>query len=162
MDKTFKLNVNNQFDFQITHNESKELDAVPTSKDFYHVLNENIPYRVEVIKEDFYNKTYEIRVNNGVYKVKISDALDTLISEMGFELALSQDIRFIEAPMPGLILEINVRESQEVFKDDPLLILEAMKMENIITSPRDGVIKSISVKTGDAVDKNHLLIEFES
>ncbi len=63
--------------------------------------------------------------------------------------------------MPGLILDINVKVGQEVQENDALLILEAMKMENIITSPRNGIIKSVSVKNGDAVEKNHLLIEFE-
>ncbi|MCL4126550.1 UNVERIFIED_CONTAM: hypothetical protein GTU68_064554 [Idotea baltica] len=63
--------------------------------------------------------------------------------------------------MPGLILEINIAVGQEVKENDSLLILEAMKMENILTSPRDGIIKSISVSKGDAVEKNQLLIEFE-
>ena len=51
---------------------------------------------------------------------------------------------------------------QEVKEDDALLILEAMKMENVLTAPRDGVIKSISASKGDAVDKGELLIEFEA
>ena len=63
--------------------------------------------------------------------------------------------------MPGLILDIHVKEGQEVKEDDALLILEAMKMENVLTSPRDGIIKSISVSKNDTVDKNQLLIEFE-
>jgi biotin carboxyl carrier protein len=63
--------------------------------------------------------------------------------------------------MPGLILEINVVVGQTVKENDPLLILEAMKMENSFLSPRDGVIKSIAVIKGDAVDKGQLLIEFE-
>jgi biotin carboxyl carrier protein len=67
----------------------------------------------------------------------------------------------IKAPMPGLILEINVAEGAEVKENDALLILEAMKMENVLNSPRDGVIKSISVAQGETVDKNALLIEFE-
>jgi biotin carboxyl carrier protein len=63
--------------------------------------------------------------------------------------------------MPGLILEIRVKEGDAVSEDSPLLILEAMKMENVITSPREGVIKSISVKVGETVDKKQLLISFE-
>jgi len=63
--------------------------------------------------------------------------------------------------MPGLILEINVEVDQEVNENDTLLILEAMKMENVITSPRSGIIKSISVNKGEAVEKNQLLIEFQ-
>jgi biotin carboxyl carrier protein len=63
--------------------------------------------------------------------------------------------------MPGLILDINVTEGELVAEDTPLLILEAMKMENVITSPREGVIKSITVKKGDTVDKKQLLISYE-
>jgi biotin carboxyl carrier protein len=80
---------------------------------------------------------------------------------MGFEVGASKKVNDIKAPMPGLILEINVTVGQEVKEDDVLLILEAMKMENALTSPRDGIIKSISVSKSDTVDKNQLLIEFE-
>ena len=63
--------------------------------------------------------------------------------------------------MPGLILEILVSKGQEVKENESLLILEAMKMENVIVSPREGIIKSITVGKGDAVVKNQLLLEFE-
>jgi biotin carboxyl carrier protein len=63
--------------------------------------------------------------------------------------------------MPGLILAISVKVGQEVQEFDPLIILEAMKMENTLTSPRAGIIKSISVTNGETVNKNQLLIEFE-
>jgi biotin carboxyl carrier protein len=63
--------------------------------------------------------------------------------------------------MPGLILEIGVEVGQIVKENDCLLILTAMKMENSFLSPRDGVIKSISVSVGDSVVKGDLLIEFE-
>ena len=80
---------------------------------------------------------------------------------MGFEVGKTKQINAIKAPMPGLILEINVSVGQEVKENDNLLILEAMKMENSFSSPRDGIIKSIAVFKGDAVDKGQLLIEFE-
>ncbi len=65
------------------------------------------------------------------------------------------------APMPGLILDIVVSAGQQVTENEPLLILEAMKMENAVLSPRDGIIKEIVANQGDAVDKNQLLIVFE-
>ena len=80
---------------------------------------------------------------------------------MGFENSASKHINELKAPMPGLILEVFVITGQQVKENDSLLILEAMKMENIITSPRDGIIKSIFAIKGDAVEKNYLLIEFE-
>ena len=66
----------------------------------------------------------------------------------------------IKAPMPGLVLDIRVAEGDEVKKGDSILVLEAMKMENIIKSPTDGIIKKINVKKGIAVEKNQVLIHF--
>ena len=87
--------------------------------------------------------------------------MDQLIESLGFEVGTSKKVNEIKAPMPGLILEINVKEGQDVKEGDPLLILEAMKMENVITSPREGVVKSLHVKQGETVDKDSLLIAFE-
>jgi biotin carboxyl carrier protein len=63
--------------------------------------------------------------------------------------------------MPGMVLSVSVAEGQQVQKGDPLLVLEAMKMENVIKSPGEGTVKSIAVKAGAAVEKNALLIRFE-
>ncbi len=62
--------------------------------------------------------------------------------------------------MPGLLLDIKVQEGQEVQKGEILLILEAMKMENVIKAPTDARIKHIKVQKGQTVEKNQLLIEF--
>lgn len=80
---------------------------------------------------------------------------------MGFEIGATKKINEIKAPMPGLILSVDVKIGQEVKEDDSLLVLEAMKMENVLTSPRDGIIKYISITKGETVNKNQLLIEFE-
>ena len=83
-----------------------------------------------------------------------------LINEMGFEIGATNKVNVIKAPMPGLILDILVKEEDEVQENDNLLILEAMKMENVLAAPRTGKIKAISVEKEDAVNKNQLLIEF--
>ncbi|MDO9529538.1 MAG: acetyl-CoA carboxylase biotin carboxyl carrier protein subunit [Syntrophales bacterium] len=67
----------------------------------------------------------------------------------------------ILAPMPGNIWQILVKPGQEVKEDDELLVLEAMKMENPIFSPIDGVVKEINVKEKDAVDVDQLLMIIE-
>ena len=161
MNNSFKVVVDNTHEFKINSDDISKIDALQTSSDSYHILKDNKSFKAEVIEKDFYRKTYIIKINNSSYEVVISDSLDLLINDMGFALSSSKDIDSISAPMPGLILEIHVRIGQAVNEDDPLLILEAMKMENVITSPRDGIIKNISVKKSDAVDKNQLLIEFE-
>jgi len=63
--------------------------------------------------------------------------------------------------LPGTIQKIIVKEGQQVKKGEPMLILESMKMMNIVCVPIDGKVKSINVKVGDNIPKNHLIIEFE-
>ncbi|WP_298344059.1 acetyl-CoA carboxylase biotin carboxyl carrier protein subunit [uncultured Algibacter sp.] len=161
MNTYFKAKVNDNIDFDISEADVLELDAFQVSKGKYHVLNNNSSFKAEIVEANFNQKQYTVKINNNTYTVSISNPLDLLIKDMGLSVGTSKQINAIQAPMPGLILEINARVGQEVHENDNLLILEAMKMENMITSPRDGIIKSISVKKGSAVEKNQLLIEFE-
>ncbi|SFD25213.1 acetyl-CoA carboxylase biotin carboxyl carrier protein subunit [Algibacter pectinivorans] len=162
MDKSFKVKVNNTFDFDISEAELSNLDTLQTSKNGYHILQNNKSVKAEITEADFNNKTYQISIRNHIYKVSISNKLDLLIKDMGLSVKTAKQIDFIKAPMPGLILELHVKVGQEVKENESLLILEAMKMENSISAPRSGTIKSIAVKNGDAVEKNQLLIEFEN
>ncbi|MCT4630973.1 acetyl-CoA carboxylase biotin carboxyl carrier protein subunit [Winogradskyella sp.] len=157
----YKAKVNASHEFNIDQEAVEQLDAVETSTNRYHILQDNSSIKAKILTSNFNKKTYSVKVNSNTYDVVISDTLDQQIEALGFEIGASKKVNDIKAPMPGLILEINVEEAQEVKEDDALVILEAMKMENVINSPRDGVIKSIKVDQGDTVDKNALLIEFE-
>ena len=64
------------------------------------------------------------------------------------------------SPMPGLIVSVNVREGQEVKTGEPLAVVEAMKMENVLTAERDVTIRKINRKKGDNVALDEVLIEF--
>ena len=161
MNNNYKLSVNNSNSFEFTESDLEKLDAVRVEKSKFHVLNDSKPYQAEIISQDFIAKKYTVKVNNNTYEVAISNPLDELIKSMGIERGKTKVVNAIKAPMPGLILEISVEVGQTVKENDPLLILEAMKMENSFLSPRDGVIKSIAVVKGNAVDKGQLLIEFE-
>ncbi|PVX46974.1 biotin-dependent enzyme [Flavobacterium sp. 103] len=161
MSDNYKVTVNDAFHFDFEKESISQLDAIPTGVNEFHILHQNLPYKTEITTSDFNQKSYTVKVNNTNYTVAISNPLDILIKEMGFEVGLTKQVNAIKAPMPGLILEISVVVGQTVKENDNLIILGAMKMENSFLSPRDGVIKSISVSTGDAVDKGQLLIEFE-
>jgi len=63
--------------------------------------------------------------------------------------------------MPGLVSSVFAKAGNEVKKGDPLFILEAMKMENVLKSPLDGTIAKVHVVKGISVEKNELLLEFE-
>ena len=71
------------------------------------------------------------------------------------------DPRKITSAIPGTIVKIFVKEGQKVKPGDQMLILEAMKMKNIIIFHRDGKVKSIKVSEGEKVPKDHLMVEME-
>ena len=161
MGPDFKVKVNDTFEFDFNKENTSKLDAVSVEKNEFHILQKNLPYKTEIIFSDFNQKKYTVKVNNNIYQVAISNPLDILIKELGFGVGVSKVIKLLKAPMPGLILEVNIEVGQTVKENDNLLILTAMKMENSLLSPRDGVIKSIAINVGDSVIKGDLLIEFE-
>ena len=71
------------------------------------------------------------------------------------------DINFVKAFIPGTIVELKVKRGQKVSEGEPLLLLEAMKMRNIITAPKEGRVKKIWVKVGDVVSRDQLLVELD-
>lgn len=161
MQHHLKAKVNGNFEFEFTKDEIEALDTQTNQSQQIHILEQATSATAEIIKADFLNKIYQIKINANTYSVEISNDLDQLISEMGLTLANANLVNDIKAPMPGLILDISVVEGQEIKEGDQLLVLEAMKMENAITAPRDAVIKSISITQGNTVTKGQLLIEME-
>jgi len=137
MNKTYTLKVNSDHEFKLNASDISNTDIIKLSESKHHVLHNNKSIITEIITSNFNLKSYEVKVNNNTYNININNDLDNLIKEMGFEVGSSKLVNEIKAPMPGLILDILVEISQEVKEDDALLILEAMKMETTITSPRD-------------------------
>ena len=101
---------------------------------------------------------------NPVIKLEIDSTLyeTTLTSKyLGKKKFAIYDPRKITAFIPGIIRKVLVNEGKRIKTGDELLILEAMKMENILLSSIEGKIKKIYIKEGETVMKNHLLIEIE-
>lgn len=127
----------------------------------YHIIHNNKSYNAELLTADYVSKKVSIKINGNVYEVDMKDQLDLLLGKLGMSANAATTLKEIKAPMPGLILHIHVEEGVAVKKGDSIMILEAMKMENILKSPGDGIIKVIKVKTGTSVEKNQILIEFQ-
>ncbi|MBT8252969.1 MAG: acetyl-CoA carboxylase biotin carboxyl carrier protein subunit [Bacteroidia bacterium] len=161
MTSLYKISVNQSTSFEINKEQIDNLDIVKTPEGNLHLIFKSRSITAELLDSDLNSKTYVLRIRNNIFKVQINDQLDILIADMGLSEKQMDKIQSIKAPMPGLILDLMVETSQEVSENDPLLILEAMKMENIIKSPRAGIIRSVHVKKEQAIDKNTLLIEFE-
>lgn len=154
----FKIKVN-ETHYDITPEMSNTLDVVKTISGKFHVNFKNVNYTAEIIDADAHYKNITLRINGNIHTIKLADKYDVLIDQLGLKNKTKLLSGNIKAPMPGLVLDVLVQIGQEVKAGEKVLILEAMKMENVITAPTDGVIKSINIQRGNAVEKNALLIE---
>lgn len=136
-------------------------DLQPIRPGHYHLLYNNSSYRVEVLNIDADEKIVSLLINDVRYDFEVKDRFDALLEQMGMSAMASSKVSEIKAPMPGLVLDILVEPGTEVAKGDPLVVLEAMKMENILKSPAEGVVKAIRVEKGTAVEKNEVILNFE-
>jgi len=155
----YKVTIDQQ-EYPLTVEES-QLDMVQTADNEFHILQDGQSYKAVVVDHNYTAKTLSLEINGNPYRIEIADEYDLLVEKMGFSAASNQKIKFIKAPMPGLILDILIKPGQAITKGDQLLILEAMKMENVLKAEGDGIIKSIEVQKGAAVDKGQILIEME-
>ncbi len=125
-------------------------------------------YRLR-IENKFFNISFD-KINSEEFALQIEGKQVTLtvrtaLQERASKLiasgAKAQHKIDVKAPMPGMILKLRKQIGDSVQIGDPLVILEAMKMENIIRSPGSGEIKKIFVKEGEPVDKNAVILIIE-
>ena len=163
----YRATVNNQHQFQIEkqnsyhqfEDESLYLDVANIKENQFHILQNGISYNATLVEQQ--DKTLTIKVNGRLYEVNIEDDYDLLLEELGLEFGKAGLLEDIKAPMPGMVVDVNVSEGDQVSKDQPLVILEAMKMENVLKAPADATVGKVSVNKEDKVDKNQVLITFQ-
>ena len=139
-----------------------EADLVSLSADGYHLLMEGRSYRVFVESVDPVEKIISLVVNGSRVVIRARGRYEALLASLGMSAQLDAKAKDLKAPMPGLVLEVPVKVGQEVSEGESLIILEAMKMENVIKATAQGRVKEIKVKTSDSVEKNQVLITFDA
>lgn len=136
-------------------------DILRVKPSSFHVIRDGRSYRVDLVEADPEGKHYRFLVNGQEYEVGLKDRYDLLLEQLGMEDLQGKKVDNVKAPMPGKVLDIQVENGSEVKEGDPLLVLEAMKMENVIKAPGDGKVKAVHVGVSDPVEKNTVLVEFE-
>lgn len=126
----------------------------------WELEHEGKHYRIGVHEVDRAQKQVVLSLNGKRAPVRLRGRMEQLLEAMGMDSASQKKLDQLKAPMPGLIHSLAVTEGDEVETGDVLLILEAMKMENVIKSPGEGIVSQIHVKEKESVEKNTLLISF--
>lgn len=117
-------------------------------------------YEVEVNGETFIVSLKEISNEEATQKLAADPAPNTPVEEKKSTQAPAPtgDGEVVPAPMAGIVLSVNKNIGDAVKKGDVLVILEAMKMENEILAPCDGVVKAIHVSSNESVESNQPLL----
>jgi biotin carboxyl carrier protein len=136
-------------------------DMIEVRNGVFHFLYNNRSFNATVLEADYQTKSFLIKVNKNVYTVNVKDRFDILLDQLGMSNANSAKVNDLKAPMPGLIVELKVAVGDTIKKGDTLLILEAMKMENVLKAVGDATVKAIKIAAKQNVEKNQILIEFE-
>jgi acetyl/propionyl-CoA carboxylase alpha subunit len=101
--------------------------------------------------------TYVVAVGGRTFDVVVEDGHARVLKKIGGAHEEVGEL-VVKAPMPGLVLKVQVQPGQHVVKNDHLLVLEAMKMENDISTPRGGAVKEIRVRAGQKVNLGDVLM----
>jgi biotin carboxyl carrier protein len=133
-----------------------EVDFVEISdQPVYSLLLDGCSYEAYVYPTD---KTWQVLLHGRLYPAMVEDERERrLRAAAGSQV--QEGVEFhLKAPMPGLVVAISIDEGQPVRKGDVLIILESMKMQNELRSPRDGVAARIRVQPGDSVEQHQTIL----
>jgi acetyl/propionyl-CoA carboxylase alpha subunit len=147
--------------------EGVTLDGRPVSVSLEHtdgtpvhgLFVDNRTYRVVADRDG--PGRWGLRINGSVIEVDVVDERTKVIREMTGAGAVSSGPRPIVAPMPGMVVKVEVVEGDRVEVGQGIVIVEAMKMENELRATGAGIVSRVRVRAGDAVEKDQLLVELE-
>ena len=127
---------------------------------FTYIQYNRKKYLVEIVEKS--QNKYTVLINGVSYTFTIETPISYKRKKYLEKTKAKSKTEFIQAPMPGKIVDILVEAGAEVKEGESVLILEAMKMQNEITAPISGTVKKVYVKPNDIVNKEDLLIEIRN
>jgi glutaconyl-CoA/methylmalonyl-CoA decarboxylase subunit gamma len=137
----------------------KEIKIFENEEGFTFIEFNNKKYLAEITDKS--QNRYTVLLNGVSYSFTIESPISYRRRKYLEKYKQHNKIEIVTAPMPGKIIELLVEESSHVKEGEAILILEAMKMQNEIIAQVTGKIKKISVKAGDSVTKDDILMEIE-
>ena len=128
---------------------------------FFDITHNGVVFHGEIVQDQSENRELTIKINHRVFQVKRKGELDEIIASLGFDKPKIRKLKELAAPMPGRVTSIHIELGQAIQPGDPILSLEAMKMENVLKAEGIGVVSAINIQQGDVVEKGSVLVSFE-
>ncbi len=135
-----------------------DVDVILSENGFCSILHDGHSFNAEIVRNN--DSDYVITTDFQRFDISLSRPRKKYIRP-GESDDDDESQEAILAPMPGKIVNILVQSGSEVHKGEPLLVIEAMKMQTTYTASQDATVETVAVKEGDAVLTNQLLISFQ-
>lgn len=156
-DKTFIIEINDDHRIVVDGKEyAVDFESV-LGQPVYSLLIDGRSYEAYVYESEDAND-WQVLIRGDLFTALVQDERELRLKATAGAVSSSTDEFNLRAPMPGLIVALPVSEGQAVAKGDILVILESMKMQNELRSPRAGSVTHVRVKVGDSVEHNQVLM----
>ncbi len=155
-DKEFKVELEKTGDIfdVLVDGQRRRVELMQRQKDAFLLMIDSRPYRIVLEADD------QLMVNDEMYHAEVLDEqIQKLIKTSPQSLHKKELV--LRASMPGLVIDVLVHEGDSVTRDQGLLIIEAMKMQNEMKSSRDGVVKKLLAKKGQTINSGEKLVVIE-
>ena len=152
----YEFVVKNNYEFSLKR-QNMRIDVVEEADGFLILLYKGIRYPVEIVSRR--QNEYEILLNGVAYTFSVETPFSLKRKKLlaGKQNEITE--MSIKSPMPGKILAVFIEVGQELNRGDTLVVLEAMKMQNVIVASRKGRIRRVGVVAGQTVGKDEILVE---
>ncbi len=151
-DQRFEIEIGNDGRL-LVNGEPRQVDFLSLGPSLYSVIMDNLSLQVVIDGE---SGRYDVLLHGHLYESTVLDERAMMMAQRRGGLGVrSGDLN---APMPGLIVQVPVSVGQQVGEGDTLVILESMKMQNELQAPVGGTVESVHCAEGQTVDKGDLLL----
>jgi biotin carboxyl carrier protein len=152
-----------EFVIEVGHENQIIINDEPYEIDFQKMPDSGVTsliighHSVEAVVEEK-EGSWQVLIRGDLYDVGIDDERSRRLASARGDLGAAEGDAAIRSPMPGIVIAVSVKEGQSVSKGDKVVILESMKMENELRSPRDGVVRQVKADAGAYVEKDQILV----
>ena len=155
-------------DVQVVTGKDASVNGVPVDIEFVKSATNSFKMRMngvekdaDLVKLDKENKLVIVRIEGKKFAVQIKEPVDLKLDKLGINSKSTKKVNNLKAPMPGLVIKILAEQGKHYKAGDALMILEAMKMENVFKAAADVTIKAIEITERQTVEKGQILMVFE-